>query len=123
MFATFDELSSTACVIAVKLPFTETSFINVLKPLIFWSDVVFTTLTVDTVNNFLSLGLLVEIDILSPATNVILSRPSAVKLPDTWPLTSQYLKVLFIPTLTTPVSSGFTENPASLSNLIVLIWE
>ena len=61
-----------------------------------------------------------------PGTNVILSRPYAVKLPTapdvTCPLTSQYLKVLFMPTFTTPVSSGSTENPASVSNRIVFIF-
>ena len=72
--ATFLLLSATICVTAVKLPmtfkslltktlppidklgFNETSFVNVLLPLIIWSDVVFTTFTAVIVNNFLSLG-------------------------------------------------------------------
>ena len=81
VFATFDELSLLFCVTTLKLPFTETSFIKVLEPLIFWFDVVFTKFSDDNFNIFLSFSTLVDIAILSPATKVILSRPFAMRLP------------------------------------------
>ena len=75
------------------------------------------------VNSLLLFTIPLDIIILLPATKVTLSNPFATKL--SWvacPLTSQYLKVLFILIFTAPGSNGSTVNPASSSNRIVLIF-
>ena len=50
-----------------------------------------------------------------PAINCMRSSPSATNV--SWPATSQYLNVLFIPILTLPDPRSVTSNPESESNL------